>query len=62
MCELNAYTLDEKGKEVMYLESVTTVRPDGGAVYLKNLFGEERTFQGRITEILFNKNKMILQK
>ncbi|MFC1770044.1 CooT family nickel-binding protein, partial [Nitrospirota bacterium] len=48
--------------EELLLESVVYVRPDNGTVYLKNLFGEEKTFEGRIKEVLLNKNKVILAK
>ncbi|MDA8155410.1 MAG: CooT family nickel-binding protein [Actinomycetota bacterium] len=60
MCDLNAYLLNE-GKEELFLENVDVIRPEGGMVYLKSLFGEERRFEGAIKEILAIKRKIVLQ-
>ncbi len=63
MCEINAYVTvaSEGGKEELYLEGVDTVRQqEGGVLYMRNLFGEERTFKGTIAEISFRKGRMLL--
>lgn len=58
MCEINAYVAESDEK---YLEGVDLVRVlDGGTVYMKNLFGEERTFKGRIVEISFRRGRLTL--
>jgi predicted RNA-binding protein len=63
MCDTNAYVVtDEDDKEELLLESVVYVRPDNGTVYLKNLFGEEATFEGHIKEVLLSKNKVVLAR
>lgn len=60
MCELNAY-IEKDGKEALYIESVETVRPEGEKIYLRNLFGEEKIFEGRIKEISFRRKKILLE-
>jgi len=61
MCEANAYIYQD-GKEELYLESVDIMRPEEGKIYLKNLFGEQRLFDGEIKEISLLRHKIILQK
>ncbi len=61
MCEANAYVYQD-GKEDLYLESVDIMRPEEGKIYLKNLFGEQRLFDGEIKEVSLLKHKIILQK
>ncbi len=61
MCEANAYIYQD-GKEDLYLESVDIMRPEEGKIYLKNLFGEQRLFDGEIKEVSLLKHKIILQK
>ena len=61
MCDTNAYVI-EGDVETLLLESITLIRPEGGKVYLRNLFGEERTFEGFIREVAFMKNKVLLSK
>ena len=61
MCELNAY-VSEDGKESLYLESVDTVRAEGGKIFLRNLFGEERLFEGALRELSLKRGKIILEK
>ncbi|MGO9614084.1 MAG: CooT family nickel-binding protein [Dissulfurispiraceae bacterium] len=47
MCESNVY-IYKNGKEELYLESLDILIPDGNTIFLKNLFGEEKTFEGRL--------------
>ena len=61
MCEANAY-IYEDGKEELYLENVDVMRPEGGKIYLKNLFGEQKVFDGGIKEISLLKHRIILEK
>jgi predicted RNA-binding protein len=61
MCEANAYIYKD-GKEEMYLESVDIMRPEEGKIYLRNLFGEQKMFDGAIKEISLLKHKIILEK
>jgi predicted RNA-binding protein len=59
MCEANAYILRD-GREELYLEGVDVLIPEGPTVYLKNLFGEQRTFQGQVKEISLLKHRILL--
>jgi len=61
MCEANAYIF-ENGKEELYLENVDVMRPEEGKIFLKNLFGEQKVFEGEIKEISLLRHKIVLQK
>jgi len=60
MCEINAFVLKD-GKEELYLESVNFAKSEEGRVFLKNLFGEQKEFEGTITEVSLVKNRLILE-
>ncbi|MCL5236542.1 MAG: CooT family nickel-binding protein [Nitrospirae bacterium] len=61
MCEANAYIYKD-GKEDLYLESVDVLIPEGGKIYLKNLFGEQKTFEGYVKEISLLRHKILLEE
>jgi len=61
MCEANAY-IENDGVEELYLENVDIMRPEGDGIFLKNLFGEQKVFEGRVKEISLIKHKIILTK
>jgi predicted RNA-binding protein len=61
MCEANAYVYRD-GKEEIYLENVDIMKPEGGKIYLRNLFGEQKVFDGEIKEISLLKHKIVLEK
>lgn len=61
MCEANAYVYDN-GKEKLYLENVDILKPGEGKIFLKNLFGEQKVFDGDIKEISLLKHKIVLEK
>jgi predicted RNA-binding protein len=61
MCEANAYIYKD-GKEELYLENVDIMRPEEGKIFLKNLFGEQKMFEGEIKEISLLKHKIVLKK
>jgi predicted RNA-binding protein len=61
MCEANAYIL-ENGKEELYLENVDIMKPEEGKIFLKNLFGEQKVFEGEIKEVSLLRHKIVLQK
>jgi len=61
MCEANAYIYKD-GKEELYLESVDILRPEEGKILLKNLFGEQKVFDGDIKEISLLKHRIVLEK
>jgi predicted RNA-binding protein len=61
MCEANAYIYKD-GKEELYLENVDVMKPEGGKIFMKNLFGEQKTFEGEIKEVSLLRHKIILEK
>ena len=61
MCELNAY-ISQEGKEELYLENVNNARWEEGKVFLKNLFGEQKVFEGMIREISLPGRRILLEK
>ncbi|MCX7793023.1 MAG: CooT family nickel-binding protein [Thermodesulfovibrionales bacterium] len=61
MCEANAYVYED-GKEVLFLEGVDILIPEGERLFLRNLFGEQKTFEGRIREISLVKHKIVLER
>jgi len=61
MCEANAY-IYENGKEELYLENVDIMKPEEGKIFLRNLFGEQRVFDGNIREVSLVKHKIVLEK
>ncbi len=61
MCEANAYIYKD-GKEDLYLENVDVLIPEGGRIYLRNLFGEQKTFDGQVKEISLLRHKILLEE
>ncbi len=61
MCEANAYIYKD-GSEELYLENVDIMRPEEGKIFLKNLFGEQKVFEGEIREVSLLRHKILLEK
>jgi predicted RNA-binding protein len=61
MCEANAYIMKD-GQEELYLDNVDILLPEGETVYMKNLFGVQKTFRGRVKEISLIRHKIILEE
>lgn len=61
MCEANAYIYHD-GKEELYLENVDVMKPEDGKIYMKNLFGEQKVFEGEIKEVSLLRHKIVLEK
>ena len=61
MCEANAYIYKD-GKEELYLENVDVMRPEDGKIFMKNLFGEQKIFEGEIKEVSLLRHKILLEK
>jgi predicted RNA-binding protein len=61
MCEANAYVYKD-GSEELYLENVDVMKPENGKIFLKNLFGEQKVFEGEIKEISLLRHKIVLEK
>ena len=61
MCDLSAFVQAMDGEELL-LESVDYIRPEGDTVLLRNIFGEEKTFEGSIKEISLSGHRVVLGK
>ena len=61
MCETNVY-IEKDGKEELYMENVDVIKPEEKKIYMRNIFGEQKYFEGAIKEISLNKHKIILKK
>jgi predicted RNA-binding protein len=61
MCESNAYLIDEDGNEELVMEDVNYLRPDGGQVLLRSIFGEEKTVQAKIREMNLTSHRIVLE-
>jgi predicted RNA-binding protein len=61
MCEANAY-IYKNGAEELYLESVDVLIPEGTSIYMKNLFGEQKTFKGSVKEISLLRHRIVLEE
>ena len=60
MCQTAAYIVRD-GEEELVLQDVISVAPSEGSVRLVNLFGEEKTVQGRIRQIDLLAHRVIIQ-
>jgi len=60
MCDTTAIAKAGESESVV-LENVDIIRPEGGEVYMRNLFGEEVRFKGRIVEISLRRNRITLE-
>jgi len=61
MCDISAFVQAMDGEELL-LESVDYIRPEGDTVLLRNIFGEEKTYEGSIKEISLSKHRVVLGK
>ncbi len=61
MCEINAFVM-KNGAEELFLENVNLAKSEDGRVLLKNLFGEQKVFEGSIKEVSLVKNRIVLEK
>ncbi|HEX9920429.1 MAG: CooT family nickel-binding protein [bacterium] len=62
MCEASAYIIEEDGKEDLYLKDVDIVRPEGGKLYLRDIFGEQKVIEAEIKEINLLNHRIVLKK
>jgi len=61
MCEVNAYIIND-GKEELYLENVNVAKSEKGKVFLKNLFGEQKVYEGVIAEFSLPGHRIVLER
>lgn len=61
MCEANAYFI-KNGDEELFMESVDVVEPQEDKLFIKNIFGEQKTVSAHIKQIRLLEHKIILEK
>lgn len=62
MCEANVYLIDRAGNEVLILDSVDKVIPDGDEIMLENIFNERKTVKARIKAMELVEHRILLEK
>jgi len=60
MCEAHAFIIHD-GKEEKLLENVDELQVDGDSIRLVNIFGEQKTLQGRIESMNLVNHKIIFE-
>ena len=60
MCEVNAY-IKRDGREILVMEGVFVVKPEGGKVLLENIFGEQKLVEAKISQISLMEHKITFQ-
>ena len=61
MCEANAYLIED-GTEVLVLESVDKVEPEGDGLKLTSIFGEQKFVAAQIASLSLVDHKVFLKK
>lgn len=59
MCELNVY-LQDKDHEELVMEDVANIIPEGDAVLLTDILGQQKSVNARILEIRLLDHKVFL--
>lgn len=59
MCEADAYLIVGDNEELV-MKAVRFLRPDEGKVFLKSIYGEQRTLRGRIVEMDLIEHRILL--
>lgn len=62
MCEANAYMIDDKGEEVLFLERVDKLVPQEDSLVLENIFGQRKIVKARIKELALVDHRIVLEK
>lgn len=61
MCEANVYLLKD-GKEELVLKEVDVIRPQEDGLFMKSIFGDQKTLKARIKEVSLVDHKIIIEK
>jgi predicted RNA-binding protein len=60
MCELTAYLVQGEEEELL-MEDVASIRPEGEAVVLTDILGNEKRFEASIAEVKVMEHKLLLK-
>ncbi|MFS0780968.1 CooT family nickel-binding protein [Bacillus sp. 1P06AnD] len=61
MCEQNVYVLNERGEEILFLESVDTFIPKDDHIYIESIYGERKTIKAAVKEMKLVDHRIILE-
>lgn len=61
MCELTVYLVDDSGEE-MVMEDVATIKPEGDALVLTDLLGQQKVVEASFHELKLLEHKAYLKK
>ena len=61
MCEINIY-FKENGKEKLFQKEADIIKPQENGLFMKNIFGEQKTIKAKIIEISLIKHKIVIEK
>jgi predicted RNA-binding protein len=61
MCEASAYLMQDK-EDVLLMEAVDRVEPEGDGVCLKSIFGEQKFVKGYVHSLSLVENKIYLKE
>ncbi len=61
MCDSNAYLI-RGDREELLMESLDFLRQEEDRVILRDIFGEEKTIQGRLKELHLSKQRVVLEE
>ncbi len=59
MCQTTAYVV-EGDQEVLLLQDVVNIKPEGGMLRMVSLFGEEKSVRGSIKQIDLLAHKILI--
>jgi predicted RNA-binding protein len=61
MCEANVYLI-KNGKEELVLKEVDVITPQNDGLFMKSIFGEQKTIKASIKEINLVNHKIVIEK
>ncbi|MCR4435099.1 MAG: CooT family nickel-binding protein [Clostridiales bacterium] len=62
MCEANVYLLDEDGNEILFLEAVDKILPEGDQLCLENIFYEKKYINAKIKEMALVDHRIVIER
>ena len=60
MCDTNLY-LWREGREELVMESIDLIRPEGGLIVVRDIFGEEKRLRARFRETQLSKHRIVFE-
>ena len=60
MCEVNVYLI-ENNKEELFQKEADVIKPQEDGLFMKNIFGEQKTIRGKLTRYDNREGKIIIE-